>query len=156
VVYSVTLLRPSVLPSNLAYRYVMRKYRSTWNLVMIRWFLAELCPFYLKNNMKFSVSVHYLPNGITQSTQTWHMDMSWENTGQIWIWSWFDNFWQSYAPFTMKIIWIFQFPFIISQTVLHIQLKLYIWICYEKIQVKFEFKHGLMIIGRVMPLLLWK
>jgi hypothetical protein len=24
--------------------------------------LAELCPFYYENNMKFSVSVHYLPN----------------------------------------------------------------------------------------------
>jgi hypothetical protein len=33
-------------------------------------------------------------------------------------------FWQSYAPFTLIIIWNFQFPFIIPPTVLHIQLKL--------------------------------
>jgi hypothetical protein len=45
-----------------------------------------------------------------------------------------------------------QFPFIILRTVAHIQLKFDIWICHEKIQVKFEFGHGLMIFGRVMPL----
>jgi hypothetical protein len=84
------------------------------------------------------------------------MVMSWENSGQVRIWSWFDDFWQSYAPFTLKIIWNFQFPFIITPTVLHIQVKLNIWICHEKIQVKFEFGHGLMIFGRVMPLLLDK
>jgi hypothetical protein len=79
--------------SNLTYGYVMSKYRSSLNLVMVWWFLAELCPFYL------------------------------------------------------KIIWNFQFPFIISTTVQHIQLKLDIWICQEKIQVKFEFGHGSMIFG---------
>jgi hypothetical protein len=63
----------------------MRKYRSGSNLVMVQWFMAELCPFYFENNMKFSVSVHYFPNGITHSTQTWYMDMSWENTGQVQI-----------------------------------------------------------------------
>jgi hypothetical protein len=45
-------------------------------------------------------------------------------------------------------------PFIISPTVLHIQFKLDIWICHEKIQVRFEFGNGSMIYGRVMPLLL--
>jgi hypothetical protein len=87
--------------------YIMRKYRSSSNLVMVWWFKAELCPFYFENNMKFSVSVHYLSNGYTLLTQTWHMDMSWENTGHVRIWSWFDVFGQSYAPFTLKIIWIF-------------------------------------------------
>jgi hypothetical protein len=53
-------------------------------------------------------------------------------------------------------LWNFQFLFIISQMVLHIQLKLHIWICYEEIQVKFEFGYGSMNFGRVMPLLLWK
>jgi hypothetical protein len=47
-----------------------------------------------------------------------------------------------------------QFPFIILVTVAHIQLKFDIWICNEKIQVKFEFGHGSMIFGTVMPLLL--
>jgi hypothetical protein len=117
----------------------MRKYRSSSNLVKVRWFLAELCPFYIENNMKFSVSVHYLPNDTRYSTQTWHMDMSWENTVHVRIWSWFDDFWQSYAPFTLKIIWNFQFPFIISLTVQHIQLKLDIWICFWNAQAKFEF-----------------
>jgi hypothetical protein len=32
------------------------------------------------------------------------MDMSLENTGQVQIWSWFNDFWQSYAPFSLKII----------------------------------------------------
>jgi hypothetical protein len=75
-----------------------------------------------------SVSIHYLSNGCTHSTQILHMDMSWENTGQVRIWSWYDDFWQSYTPFTLKIIWNFQFPFIISPTVQHIQLKLDQWL----------------------------
>jgi hypothetical protein len=138
--------------SNLTYGYVMRKYRSSSNLVMVRFFFAELCPFYFEKYMKFSVSVHYLPNGTTHLTQTWHMDMSSDNTGQVRIWSWFDDFWQSYAPFTLKIIWNFQFPFIMQ----HIQLKLDIWIRQRNAQVKFKFSHGSMIFGRVMPLSLWK
>jgi hypothetical protein len=35
-------------------------------------------------------------------------------SGQVWIWPCFEEFWQSYTPFTLKIIWHFQFPFIIS------------------------------------------
>jgi hypothetical protein len=102
-----------------------------------------------------SVSVHYLSNGCTHSTKLWHMDMSWDNTGQNRIWSWFDDFWQSYALFTLKTKWNLQFLFIISPTVWHIQAKLCKWICHEKIQVKFEFGRGSMVFGRGMPLLLW-
>jgi hypothetical protein len=119
--------------------------RSSSYLVMLRWFLAELCPFHFENNMKFSVFVHYLSNSVTHSIKIWHMDMSKGSPGQDWICLWFDDFWQSYAPFTLKIIWNFQFPYIISPTVLHIQLKFYIWICQRNAQVKFEFGHGLMI-----------
>jgi hypothetical protein len=43
--------------------------------------------------MKFSVSVHYLLNGITQSNKILHMDTSKEVAGQDRIWSWFDDFW---------------------------------------------------------------
>jgi hypothetical protein len=62
-----------------------------------------------------SVSVHYLSNGCTHSTQIWHMGMSWENTGWVSIWSWFDDFWQSYAPFTLKMIWNFSFRSLSAQ-----------------------------------------
>jgi hypothetical protein len=79
------------------------------------------------------------------------MDMSKECAGQVGIWSWFDDFWQSYSPFTLKMIRNFQFPFIISPTVVHIQLKFDIWIRQKYVQVKFKFGHGLMIFGRVMP-----
>jgi hypothetical protein len=44
--------------------------------------------------------------------------------------------------------------FIILVTVAHIQIKFDIWICHEKIQVKFEFGHRSMNFGRVMSLLL--
>jgi hypothetical protein len=54
------------------------------------------------------------------------MDTSKDCAGQVWIWLWFNDFWQNYASFTMKIIWNFQFPFIISQTVFYIQLK-FVW-----------------------------
>jgi hypothetical protein len=30
------------------------------------------------------------------------MVISLENTGQVQIWSWLDDFWQSYAPLTLK------------------------------------------------------
>jgi hypothetical protein len=38
-----------------------------------------------------------------------------------------------------------QFLFIILVTVAYIQLKIGKWICHEKIQIKIEFGHGLMI-----------
>jgi hypothetical protein len=126
--------------------------RSSSNLAMVRWFLAELCPFHFENIMKFSVFVHYLPNGITHSTQIWHMDTSKKYAGQVRIWPWFDYFWQSNPPFTLKIMWNFQFPFIISPMILHIQLKFGIWICQRNAQVKIEFGHGSVIFCREMPL----
>jgi hypothetical protein len=52
--------------------------------------------------MKFSVSVHYLPNGITHLTQISHMDTSKKCPGQLQILSWFDDFWQSNARLTLK------------------------------------------------------
>jgi hypothetical protein len=124
---------------------------------MVRWFLKELCPFYFENNTKFSVSVHYLPNSITHSTQTWHMHTSKNCTGQVWIWSKFNDFWRSYAPFTWKILWnslvsVHYFP----NNITHSTQTWYIWIHQRHAQVKFEFGHGSMIFGRVMPLSLWK
>jgi hypothetical protein len=102
--YSVTLFRPSVIQSSsVSLHYLSngcshstqilhmdKSWENTsqvWIWIMVRWFLAELCPFYYQKYMKFSVCIHYLSNGITHSTQTWHMDMSWENTGQVRIWS---------------------------------------------------------------------
>jgi hypothetical protein len=46
----------------------------------------------------------------------------------------------------------FQFPFIISQIVVHIQLKFSVWICYKNTMVEFEFGNCLMIADRVIPL----
>jgi hypothetical protein len=83
------------------------------------------------------------------------MDTSKKWAGQVCILSWFDDFWQSYAPLTLKK-GNCQFPFIISPTVVHIQLKLKIWICHKHALVIFEFGHGLMIADRVIPLELWK
>jgi hypothetical protein len=80
------------------------------------------------------------------------MDTSNECAGHVRILSLFDDFWQSYAPLTLKKKGNFQFPFIISSTVVHIQLKLKIWICHENTLVNFEFGHGLMIADRVIPL----
>jgi hypothetical protein len=82
--------------------------------------------------------------------------MSKKCTGQVWNKSWFNNFWQSYAPFILKIIWNFQFLFIFSPTVLHMLLKFHTWIPLRNVQIKVEFGHGLVIFGRVIPLLLWK
>jgi hypothetical protein len=70
--------------------------------------------------MKFSVSVHYLLNSVTYSTQILPMDMSKECTVQVRIWSWFDDFWQSFPLLTLRK-GNFQFTFIISPTVVHIQ-----------------------------------
>jgi hypothetical protein len=111
--------------------------------------------FHFESNMKFSVYVYYLPNSTTYSTQIWHMDMFLECPGQVRIWSWFNVFWQSKAPFTLKIIWNLQFLFIIYPTVLHIQLKFDIWICQRNGQVKLKFGHGWWFFGRVMSLSLW-
>jgi hypothetical protein len=50
--------------------------RPSSNLVIVQWFFEEWCPFHFENIMKFSVFVHYLPNGITHSTQIWHIETS--------------------------------------------------------------------------------
>jgi hypothetical protein len=44
------------------------------------------------------------------------MDIFLKCPGQVGIWSWFNDFWQSNAPFTLKIIWNLQFLFIIYPT----------------------------------------
>jgi hypothetical protein len=59
---------------------------------MIQWFVKELCPFSLKINKKFKVSVHYVPYSCTHSTQTWHIDTSMGCAGQVRIWSWLNDF----------------------------------------------------------------
>jgi hypothetical protein len=110
-------------------------------------FFAELRPFQFENNMKFSVSFHYLPNSITHSTQIWHMDMSIECAGHDWIWSWFNDFWQSNAPSSLKIIWNLQFLFIISPAQLHIQLQ-FDW----HMDMSKECTCQVMIFGRVITL----
>jgi hypothetical protein len=62
-------------------------------------------------------------------------------------------FWQSNAPLTLKKkVEIFSS----LATVVHIQLKLKIWICHKNALVNFEFGHGLMIAHRVIPLELLK
>jgi hypothetical protein len=142
--------------SNLKYGYVMRKYRSNSNLVMVRWFFAELCHFHFENDIEFSVSVFYLPNSITHSIPIWHIDTSLECAGQVRIWSWFNDFLQSNAPFTLKMIWNFLFPFIISTKVLYIQHKFDKWIFQMNAQVKWEFGYGPITFGRDMSLSLWK
>jgi hypothetical protein len=48
--------------SNLIYGYFKEMCMSISNLVIVQWFLAELCPFNFKKKKKWSVSVHYLPN----------------------------------------------------------------------------------------------
>jgi hypothetical protein len=80
------------------------------------------------------------------------MDTSKEWAGQVLIWSWFDDFWQRNASLTLKKRGKFYFPFIISPTFVHIQLKFKIWIFYKKTLVKFEFGYCLMIANKVIPL----
>jgi hypothetical protein len=127
--------------------------RSCSNLVMVWWFLAELCLFHFENNMKFLVSVHYHPNGILHSTQTWHLDASKKCQVKF---KFGHDFKKSYAPFTLKIIWNFQFPFITSLMVVHIQLKFDIYIHLRNKQFKFKFGHGSMILDKVISLEGWK
>jgi hypothetical protein len=57
----------------------------------------------------------------------------------------------SFSPSVILSFCHHQFPFIILRTVAHIQLKFDIWICHEKIQVKFEFGHGSMILAELCP-----
>jgi hypothetical protein len=47
------------LNSNLRYRYILGISNSSSDLVMVRWFLAELCPFHFENK-KSMCSLHNL------------------------------------------------------------------------------------------------
>jgi hypothetical protein len=83
-----------------------------------------------------------------------NMHMSKECADQVQIWSWFNEFWQSYAPSTLKNRNVLV-SLIVSPKVVHIELKFNIWISYRNTQVKFKFGHGLVDFW-VIPLELWK
>jgi hypothetical protein len=141
----------------LSYRFAKQMRRSSSNLVMVWWFLAELCPFHFENNMKFSDYVHYLPKSVSNSTQICHVDLPNKCAGQVRIWLWFDDFRQSYVTFNLKILNNFQLSFLISSRVLHIQHKFDIlWIRQRNAQVKFEFCDGSMVRRSYTPLTLKK
>jgi hypothetical protein len=111
--------------SNLTNGYVI--WIKSSNLVMVRWFLAQLCPFYLENNMKFSVPVHYLPQRyftFNSNLTNGYVMRKYRSSFNLVMILWF---FAEICHFTLKIIWNFQFLFIISPTVLNIQLKLYVW-----------------------------
>jgi hypothetical protein len=55
------------------------------------------------------------------------------------------------CPFNFEKKGNFQFTFMISQTVVHIQLTFDIWVRQQNAQVKIEFGHGSKYFGRVMP-----
>jgi hypothetical protein len=107
-----------------------------------------------------SVSVQYLGNCCYHLTHIWHMDISQENVVKFE----FDHGSMIFNFIFDRVIplelWIrvrnFQFPFISSPTVVHIQLKFDIWICKRNAQVKFEFVIVRWFFGRVMLLQLWK
>jgi hypothetical protein len=66
---------------HLTYWYIVRKCSSS-SMVMARWLLAVL-----SLNI-FSVSVHYLSNSYTDSTQIWHIDMCRSSSNLVMVW-WF-------------------------------------------------------------------
>jgi hypothetical protein len=126
--------------SNLTYGYIIRIYRSSLTLVMVRWILTELCPL-----MKFSVSVHYLLNiQHSHSTRIWHMNTS--TKAQV-KFKFDHDFLQKNAHWTLKN----NQKFLVSVHFLP-KLKFDIWICQRNAQAKFKFGYGLMNFGSVMPL----
>jgi hypothetical protein len=110
----------------------------------------QLCPL-----MKFSVSVHYLPT-VVHIQLNFKIWIRQSNTQVKFKFIHGSMIFGRVKPLSLKIIWNFQFPFIISRTVIHIQLKFNIWICERNAQLKFEYGPGSKIFGRVMPLSLWK
>jgi hypothetical protein len=69
----------------------------------------KVIPLELWKNQKFLVSVHYLLNGCTHSPQIWLIDTSKEKAVQFWIWSWFNDFGQSYPSWMLEKFWFLSF-----------------------------------------------
>jgi hypothetical protein len=93
-----------------------------------------------------SVSVHYLGNGFTHSTQIWHNGyLIGKCAGQVRILVMVQWFFVRDMPPYFEKKGNFQFLFIISPTVVHVQLIFKIWIYHSNTLVKFKFHHVLLI-----------
>jgi hypothetical protein len=128
--------------------------RSSSNLV--RWFLAELCPFHFENNNEIFSFRSLSPLGFYtfNSNLTYgYIKETRRSSSNFVMVRWVLA---ELCPFNIDKKGNFQFPFIISPTLVHIQLKLKIWICHKNALVNFKFGHGLLIADRVIPLELWK
>jgi hypothetical protein len=120
-------------------------YISNW--VMVQWFL----PFNFEKKEIFnycSLSPKQLSIFNSNLMYGYVIGICWSSSNLVMVW------W--YLTWTMKKKWNFLFPFIISPTVIHFQLKFDIKIHLWNKQAKFEFGHGLMILDKGISFECWK
>ena len=138
----------------LVYSFIMTCYRSSSNFVPVRWFFAELWTLDLGKFEK-SVFQTFFLHASTYSNDIWYTVLSWHVTDQVRILFRFDDFWQSYGPWTWRNSKN-QFSGLFFVMLWHIQMIFSIQFYHDMLQIKFEFCSGSIIFCRVMDLGLGK
>ena len=74
-----------ILSSNFAYDFVSPYYRSSLNVVNLRQFLWELCPFWNLEYWKYTVFRTFLLHALTYWAEILHMTLFYCTIDQVWV-----------------------------------------------------------------------
>ena len=95
----------------------------------------------------------FLLHALTYRAEILHMSLFYYTTYQVRVSSISVNLCRSYAPFGTKNTENTQFSALFSYTLIHIELKFCIWLCFYVLQIKCECRQFPSIFVGVMPLL---
>jgi hypothetical protein len=108
----------------------------------------------LSNLVKYLVVTTLFHYDLRYWLYFWHMSVLWWATDQVYILFRSNDFWLSYAPWTLKFG-----QYLIVTTLFamlgDIDLTFGIWVYNDELQIKFAFRSGPMNFGRAMTLGLW-
>ena len=143
-----------ILSWNFMYHFILMHVRSSSNVINFRQFLLELCPFWTSNSYKYAVFRTFLLHALTYWPEILHMTLCYCTTDQVRLSSISVNFAGVMPLLELRILEIVtQFSALFSYIRQHIELKFYIWLCFTKLQNKFECRQFASIFVEVMPLL---
>ena len=143
----------NILSWNFAHDFVLLYYRSSSSVVTLRQFWKELCLFV---NLEYRLCADFrtfLLHALTYWAQILHKTLFHRITDQVRVSSICINSWGSFAPIGTSNTGNTQFSALFSYMLLHIELKVCIWLCITVLQIKFVCCEFVSIGVRVMPLL---
>ena len=121
-----------MLSWNFAYDFVLLYYRPSSNVVDLRQFLWELCPFWNLEYWKYSFRT-FLIHALTYWAEIFHMTLFYYTSDQVRVSSISSIFVGVIPLLELRILEIVFHTFL-----LHVELKFCIWLCFTVLQIKFE------------------